>query len=159
MGCALRSRIGRIFEGLGVVMWRNRAFLLAAAFAPAAVATSCTPPGPPATAPQERVSIPLAAPQPPAADTRFAIFVRDFRTQAIAAGVRPETYDACMAGVHRLPRVEELNGKQPEFVKPVWQYLADTTGAARVAQGQQLIAANQATLNAIEARYGVPKEI
>jgi membrane-bound lytic murein transglycosylase B len=145
---------------LGVIVWRNRGLLAAAAFAPVAVAASCTPPGPPVQPPpQQSVSIPLAAPQPPSADAKFAIFVRDFRTQAIAAGVRPETYDACMAGVRRLPHVEELNQKQPEFVKPVWQYLADTTGPARVAQGQQLIAANAATLHAIEARYGVPKEI
>jgi membrane-bound lytic murein transglycosylase B len=139
-------------------MWRNRAFLLAAAFAPVAVAASCTPPGPPAL-PQEHVSIPLAVPPPVSTDARFAMFVRDFRTQAIAAGVAPATYDACMAGVQRLPHVEQLNQKQPEFVKPVWEYLADTTGPARVAQGQQLIADNAAMLNAIQARYGVPKEI
>jgi membrane-bound lytic murein transglycosylase B len=108
---------------------------------------------------REAVSIPLAAPPPVSTDARFALFVRDFRQQAIAAGVRPETYDACMAGVSRLPRVEQLNQKQPEFVKPVWQYLADTTGPARVAQGQQLIAANAGVLNSIQARYGVPKEI
>jgi membrane-bound lytic murein transglycosylase B len=108
---------------------------------------------------RETVSIPLAPPPPVSTDAKFAIFVRDFRSTAIAAGVAPATYDACMAGVQRLPHVEELNRKQPEFAKPVWQYLADTTGPARVAQGQQLIAANAAMLNAIQARYGVPKEI
>ncbi len=141
-----------------MAVWHNRALVLAAAFAPVAVAASCTPPAPPP--PQSaNVSVPLPAPRPVSADTKFAIFVRDYRNEAIAAGIRPETYDACMAGVRRLPRVEELNQKQPEFVKPVWQYLADTTGPARVAQGQQLIADNAAMLNAIQARYGIPKEI
>lgn len=160
MGCALKWRIGRFFEGLGVAAWRNRALVLAAAFAPVAVAASCTPPGPsPLPQPRENVSIPLGAPRPVPADTKFAIFVRDFREQALAVGIRPETYDACMAGVSRLPRVEELNRKQPEFVKPVWQYLAGTVTPARVDEGRALIAADAAMLNALEARYGIPKEI
>jgi membrane-bound lytic murein transglycosylase B len=141
-----------------VALWRNRALALAGVFSPLAFAASCSPPGPPPP-PRESVAVPLPAPTPPSADTKFAIFVRDFRGQAIAAGVHPETYDACMAGVRRLPHVEELNSKQPEFVKPVWEYLAANVSPARVAQGQQLIADNAAMLNAIQARYGVPKEI
>jgi membrane-bound lytic murein transglycosylase B len=145
---------------LGVALWRNRALVLAAAFAPVALAASCTPPGPsPLPQPRENVSVPLTAPRPVSADTKFAIFVRDFREQALAAGIRPETYDACMAGVSRLPKVEELNRKQPEFVKPVWQYLADTVTPARVEEGRALIAGNAAMLNGLEARYRVPKEI
>jgi membrane-bound lytic murein transglycosylase B len=92
-------------------------------------------------------------------DAKFDAFIRDFRAEAIAAGIRPQTYDASMSGIHRNPRVEELNRKQPEFITPVWQYLDTTVSPARVANGQAMLSRYGSTLAAVEARYRVPKEI
>jgi membrane-bound lytic murein transglycosylase B len=91
-------------------------------------------------------------------DAKFIAFIRDFRDDAIRAGVRGETYDRSMAGVSRLPRVEELERQQPEFVKPPWAYLEGAVSPTRVENGAALIRQNEATLTSIEARYGVPKE-
>jgi len=98
-------------------------------------------------------------PAPVSADAKFYAFIRDFRAEAVRAGVRPETYDASMAGIRRNPRVEELNLKQPEFIKPVWQYLDTTVSSARVAGGRDMLDRYSSTLGALQARYGVPKEI
>ena len=92
-------------------------------------------------------------------DAKFAAFIRDFRDVAIRAGIPPETYDASMAGLRRIPRVEELNRQQPEFVKPVWEYLATAVSLIRVANGRAMLDRYANTLAAAEARYGVPKEI
>jgi membrane-bound lytic murein transglycosylase B len=92
-------------------------------------------------------------------DQKFQDFVRDFRAQAVAQGVKPATYDAAMAHVARNPRVEELNLNQPEFARAVWSYLDSAVSDKRVADGRAALAANLQTLNAIEAKYGVPKEV
>ncbi len=49
--------------------------------------------------------------------------------------------------------------RQSEFGRPLQEYLAGAVRAKRIAQGQALAARHAATLRAIEARYGVPKEI
>jgi len=112
------------------------------------------PPAPPARQ-AERPRPPQIATSP---DAKFAAFIRDFRDDAIKAGVRATTYDRSMAGISRLPRVEELNRKQPEFTKSPWAYLEGTVSPARVETGTALIRENDAVLERVEERYGVPKE-
>ena len=103
----------------------------------ASMATACA-----TAAPSKGPYIPAAyAPKPaaqtataePAADAKFAAFVHDFRATALAAGIKPETYDRSMAGIARNPRVEQANLQQPEFVKPIWEYLDGAVSDKRVA--------------------------
>lgn len=89
----------------------------------------------------------------------FEQFVRDFRVTALDAGISPVVYDNAMRGVHRNAHVEELNQAQPEFIKPVWNYLDSAASPRRVSEGQQELADHAATLESLEARYGVPREI
>ena len=99
-------------------------------------------------------------PAPPSPqDLKFQAFIHDERTVAIAAGIRPQVYDAATANIHRNQRVEDLNLNQPEFSRPVWLYLDSAVSDKRVADGQQGLAANLQALSSIEAKYGVPKEI
>jgi membrane-bound lytic murein transglycosylase B len=102
------------------------------------------------------IPVPVTMPEQ---DTRFYAFLRDFRADALAAGIRPETYDRAVAGISLNPRVEELNEKQPEFVRPIWEYLAGAITDARVARGRELIAANAALFARLQERYGVPPEV
>ena len=117
------------------------------AYAPKAVAQTAAPPQAAPAASQ------AAADQ--AADAKFAAFVHDFRASAIAAGIKPETYDRSMAGIARNPKVEQANLQQPEFVKPIWDYLDGAVSDKRVAAGAQLLAADQAMLDKIHTRFGV----
>jgi membrane-bound lytic murein transglycosylase B len=92
-------------------------------------------------------------------DAKFAAFIASFRATAIAAGIRPDVYDSCMANLRRDPQVEDLNTQQPEFVKPIWSYLDGAVSDTRVASGQQMLATYSAMLSGLENKYGVPKEI
>ncbi|HEX4078604.1 MAG TPA: lytic murein transglycosylase [Rhizomicrobium sp.] len=93
------------------------------------------------------------------ADAQFQAFLAGFRTTAIQAGIDPPIWDASMSALAPDPRVEELDLQQPEFVKPVWDYLDSTVSPERVAAGQERLAAYADILNAIELRFGVQKEI
>ncbi|MDE2073559.1 MAG: lytic murein transglycosylase [Alphaproteobacteria bacterium] len=100
------------------------------------------------------------APNPaPGDDAKFAAFVRDFRATALAAGIRPEVYDRSMAGISLNTHIQDLNLRQPEFSQAIWDYLDVAVSPKRVADGQAALAANDAMLNKIEARYGVPKAV
>ncbi|HEY5338550.1 MAG TPA: lytic murein transglycosylase [Rhizomicrobium sp.] len=90
---------------------------------------------------------------------KFAAFVQNFRATALAAGIRADIYDASMAGIHRNPRVEDLNLQQPEFVKPIWSYLDGAVSDDRVSKGHEMLDGYPAMLSGLEGKYGVPKEI
>jgi lytic murein transglycosylase len=76
-----------------------------------------------------------------------------------AQGVSDATLRAAFDGVEYLPRVIELDGAQPEFVRPVWDYLDTAVSVQRVAAGQEKLAQLRATADAAAARYGVPASI
>jgi membrane-bound lytic murein transglycosylase B len=111
---------------------------------------------PPVAAKPARVSV--AAPAS-AEDVKFRQFVQDFRKTALDAGIRPETYDVAMAGATRIRRVSERNLNQPEFVKPVWDYLDGAVSQRRVDDGRERLVSHAAELAGAEARFGVPREI
>ncbi|MGD0189409.1 MAG: lytic murein transglycosylase [Rhizomicrobium sp.] len=98
-------------------------------------------------------------PPDPQAPAKFQAFIHDFRDSALKSGIRAETYDRSVAGIAFNPRVQQLNLQQPEFIKPVWEYLDSAVSQDRITHGQQALAANAAALASIEQRFGVPKEI
>jgi membrane-bound lytic murein transglycosylase B len=106
-----------------------------------------------------QTAAPPAYVQPLSADAQFAAFVRDFRAQALAAGITAQTYDASMTGLLRDPDIEALNLNQPEFSKPIWSYLDGAVSDDRVTHGLMAMQNYSAALSSIESRYGVPKEI
>jgi membrane-bound lytic murein transglycosylase B len=92
-------------------------------------------------------------------DSKFRTFIAAFRADAIHQGIDPEIYDSATAAIARNPRVEALNLEQPEFAKPIWEYLASELSPERIAGGQHLLAADAPMLDAIEKRFGVQREI
>src|SRR5262249_20724648 len=63
------------------------------------------------------------------------------------------------SGIGPNPRVKELNEKQPEFVRPVWDYLRSAVSDDRVMQGRDLIASKMALFTRLKETYGLPAEI
>lgn len=108
-----------------------------------------------------------AAPQPAAETTQvaqlsYATFGqwRDaFRVRALNAGVKPGVFDQAFAGVGVNERVVELDNRQPEFTRPIWEYLDSAVSKSRVENGQAKAAEQQRALSAIEAAYGVDAEV
>jgi len=92
-------------------------------------------------------------------DSKFRAFIAAFRTKAIQAGIEPQIYDSAAGAIARNPRVEALNLEQPEFAKPIWEYLASALSSERITTGQRLLAADAPMLDAIEKRFGIQREI
>ena len=124
--------------------------LLAALFLSVAVVPADAAPA------QQDVPVPVPMPQ---AEGRFYAFLRDFKDEALRAGVMGSTYDRAVLGITLNPRIEELNEKQPEFVRPIWEYLAGLMTDARINRGRQLIAANADLFARLQDNYGVPAEV
>jgi lytic murein transglycosylase len=90
----------------------------------------------------------------------FATFVAALRPDAEARGISRATFDSAFAGVTAPdPAVLARTRRQGEFGRPVWDYLVGAVSAARIARGQARARALAATLDAIEARYRVPRWI
>lgn len=97
---------------------------------------------------------------PPTAsgDLVFDQWASDFEARALAAGIEPGVFRREMAGLTPDPRVASLDSRQPEFSKPIGDYLKGVVTPDRVAIGQRR-RADVAEFAAIEARYGAPRDI
>jgi len=91
--------------------------------------------------------------------TRFRTFLQEFRSEAIEAGIPADLYDRATSGIALNPRVEQLNLSQPEFVRPVWDYLESTITDTRVNRGRDLIGVNADLFGRLQQTYGVPTEV
>ena len=89
----------------------------------------------------------------------FATWLQEFRAEAMALGIRPQTLDAALTGLRPLLRVIELDRKQPEDTLTYAQYLERTLPAARVQKGLRLLNEHRALLQEIETKYNVPPGI
>ncbi len=88
----------------------------------------------------------------------FEQWQASFRKDALAAGVSPSLFDRAFAGVTPDMSVIRADRSQPEFSRPVWEYLDGALSALRVRRGQALLEQYADTLGAIEQRYGVDRQ-
>lgn len=112
---------------------------------------------PQASAPQTGASAP--ADDDAALKARFASWIAAFRAEARAAGIGEATLRAAFDDVQYLPRVVELDRAQPEFVRPVWDYLDTAVSATRVARGQEKLQQVREAADRAAARHGVPATV
>lgn len=90
----------------------------------------------------------------------FAIWLHDFRTEALAAGVTPDTFDAAFQGVAPIAKVIELDGRQPERTQLGFAtYLKNVMTQKRIDQGRSAMAQNRPLLRSVSHAYGVPPEV
>lgn len=108
-----------------------------------------------------------AAPTPPSAVTAvetggqvaaFNAWLEQFKPKAVAAGVPQAVVDRELNGLTPNPRVISLDGRQPEFSKPVGDYIKGVISDDRVAVGRGKRDALP-FLPSVEQRYGVPRDI
>lgn len=98
-------------------------------------------------------------PSSPIVAQNFAQWLEQFRQQALAAGIQPAVFDRAFAGISPDVSVVKADTSQPEFSRPVWEYLDSAISATRVRRGQALLNEHAATLSAIEQRYGVDRQV
>jgi len=98
--------------------------------------------------------------QPSAAQARaFDSWVAEFKTRAMSEGIQSGVFDRAFRGVSLNPRVIEHDQFQPEFTKPIWEYLDTAVSDTRITNGRQNFRAKRNLLNRISRRYGVPAEV
>ncbi|QPG63873.1 lytic murein transglycosylase [Pseudomonas sp. BIGb0427] len=120
-------------------------------------------------------ALPLAPAQPapvvtlptPAVDTlseiqplqSFAQWQAGFRQQALQAGINASTFDHAFLGVTPDMDVIKADRSQPEFTRPVWEYLDGALSPLRVRNGKGLLEKHAELLSQIEQRYGVDRNV
>ncbi len=90
-----------------------------------------------------------------AAAEDFDAFIARFEQKAVDAGISRNLYRSLTKGLTPDPRVPGLVTSQPEFTRPIWDYLDSLVSERRVRDGGAAVAANKALIAGIGERYGV----
>jgi len=89
----------------------------------------------------------------------FQAFVQEVRAEALAEGISKETLDAAFKDIKPIRRVVERDRNQPEKRLTFDRYLKIVLSGNRMEMGRLKAQNNQELLQAVEDKYGVPKEI
>ncbi|WP_327438959.1 lytic murein transglycosylase [Pseudomonas donghuensis] len=89
----------------------------------------------------------------------FAQWQAGFRQQALQAGINTSTFDRAFLGVIPDMDVIKADRSQPEFTRPVWEYLDGALSPLRVRNGKGLLEKHADLLSQIEQRYGVDRNV
>lgn len=89
----------------------------------------------------------------------FDEFLDVFRKEALAAGIKKSTLHSAFEGMVANDRVMALMNSQPEFVRPIWDYLQRAVSERRITGGRRALAKNKRLLARTENRYGVPAPV
>ncbi len=92
-------------------------------------------------------------------NARFDLWVRAFYDRAQAQGIDRNTLTQAFKGVSYDPDVVRRDRNQSEFTKTIWDYLDTAVSDARINNGQAALSKHRSTLDKIEKKYGVDKEV
>ena len=149
--------------------WISGPVLMALATSACAATDLPQLPDPPATPPtfpetptptqEEPTPDPIA--YTPSGNPEFDTWRKDFSLRAQAAGRDASSIKTVLTGLSPMTEVmaASFNDNQAEFVKPIWDYVADATTPARVNYGRERLAELGGTFAPIETAYAPPREI
>jgi len=87
----------------------------------------------------------------------FAVWLDALKTQARdERQIKPDVLERALKGIKPLPRVIELDRRQPEFTLSFQDYLVRTVSKERITTGRRKMAAHSRLLTEIGTLYGVP---
>ncbi|WP_298841060.1 lytic murein transglycosylase [uncultured Roseobacter sp.] len=89
----------------------------------------------------------------------FDRWVQNFQSRARAQGISNATLQSAFRNVRYDPDVIRRDRNQSEFTKTIWQYLDSAVSDRRIRNGKAALKEHRRTLEAIEKRYGVEKEV
>ena len=92
-------------------------------------------------------------------DRSFAAWVETLWPDARRLGVSRRLFTTAFTGVMPDPAVNRSNSNQPEFVRPLWEYLGRAVSDTRIRQGRVLLNKFDTRLRRIERRYGVDRHV
>jgi membrane-bound lytic murein transglycosylase B len=88
-------------------------------------------------------------------DVDFKSFLAGVRQDALAAGIRAQTLDKALAGLQPMPRVLELDKKQPERTLTFAQYMELVVPPSRIERARRKLDENAALLDEVARKFGV----
>lgn len=89
----------------------------------------------------------------------FDTWQRGFRIKAISAGISGTTFDAAFNDIRYGPNTGNNDAGQPEFVRPIWDYLDRAVSPSHVSAGKSEAVNLRKVLANIERQFGVDSEI
>ncbi|MGE0566128.1 MAG: lytic murein transglycosylase [Pseudolabrys sp.] len=107
------------------------------------------------------VALVLAAPQAWAqkTDQDFRQFLNELWPDAKAKGITRASFDLALKGVTPDQRVINATQRQPEYGRPVGDYVNGIASATRIANGKKKAVEWEKTFDAVEKKYGVERWI
>ncbi|MDO9417301.1 lytic murein transglycosylase [Pararhizobium sp.] len=97
---------------------------------------------------------------PARADEGFQNWISTFYATAAKSGISKSTYNKAFSGVKTPdPDVLEKARYQPEFKHKIWEYIDSRVNPYTVKIGREMAAKHGKTLKALEAHFGVDKNI
>lgn len=93
-----------------------------------------------------------------AARPDFNVWLKQMRAKAAAAGISQATINANLYNITPSQTAIRLDKKQPEVKKTFAQYKKAVVNENRVQKGRRLIQQHYSALQAVENKYGVPKQ-
>ena len=97
----------------------------------------------------------LVLPSSAAVAKEFETWLQGVRSEAERRGIAAETLDTAFKGVRPIPKVIELDRKQPEFRLTFQQYIDRVVPQSRIDHGRRMYDANKALLEKVAAEFGV----
>lgn len=89
----------------------------------------------------------------------FTSWLEELKREAVAKGVSSQTVDEAFAtSVAPIPRIIELDRKQPESKMTLEKYMASAVSDRRIEEGTTQLADYDALLSDVSRKYGVQKE-
>ncbi len=89
----------------------------------------------------------------------FPEWLKGFRHEAVQRGISGSTLDAVFADLAPIPRVIELDSRQPEFTRTFSDYLSRVVPDNRVENARKRLAENQELLQRVEKEFSVDRRI
>lgn len=80
-----------------------------------------------------------------------------FRARALKAGIPHDVFEKALGNVRPDPNVHEKNADQPEFTRPVWDYLDGALSGTRIENGRKMLRQHASLLADAERAHGVPR--
>lgn len=88
-------------------------------------------------------------------DGRFEVWLDGLRDEALARGISPGTLDSALKDVAPIPRILELDRRQPEFTQTFWRYIDLRINDLRIRRGRRLMEKHKNLLWHTYKKYGV----
>ncbi|MDP9195988.1 MAG: lytic murein transglycosylase [Pseudomonadota bacterium] len=89
----------------------------------------------------------------------FASWLAGVKAEALEGGISAPVVHEALDDLQPIPRVLELDRRQPESTMTLEQYLRNVLPESRIAEGQRLLQVYADTLDQVEKRYDIPREL